>query len=78
MKTNPSIMSYNPAHHTNGFDPSPTPGTLIPEDLRGLAKNQRVFPGLRFDPRRDVPAGYHLHPLVKLGPMELPEAGPPP
>jgi hypothetical protein len=55
MESNPSIMTYNKAHHSNGFNPSPTPATLIPEDRRGLAMNQRVFPGLRFDPARDVP-----------------------
>jgi hypothetical protein len=43
------------------------------EMLRGLAMNQRVFPGLRFEPQRDVPKGYHLHGVVKLGPMDLPE-----
>jgi hypothetical protein len=76
MRTNASIMSYNPAHHTSGFQPSPTPGTLIPEDRRGLALNQRVFPGLSFDPRRDVPAGYRLQRVVGLGPMTLARAAP--
>ncbi len=54
MMTNDSFMSYNPKHHTNEFQPSPTPGKLIPEDLRGLACNQRVFPKLRFDPKKDI------------------------
>jgi len=44
MSGNPSIMGYDSAHHTDGFHASATPGTLIPEDLRGLAKNQRVLP----------------------------------
>ncbi len=57
MTSSPSIMSYNPAHHTSDFKPSATPGRLIPEDLRGLALNRRVFSRLSFDPGRDVPAG---------------------
>ena len=36
MKTNPSIMSYNPIHKTNGFRPARRPGKLIPEDIRAL------------------------------------------
>lgn len=72
MGTNASIMSYNPAHHTDGFAASKTPGTLIPEDLRGLALNQRVFPGLTFEPMRDVPKGYTIAPrIVGLGPAEI-------
>ena len=77
MSGSPSIMSYNPAHHTDGFHDSETPGTLIPEDRRGLAKNQRVFPGLRFDPATDVPAGYRMHGVVVLKPMTLPTDPPP-
>jgi hypothetical protein len=72
MQTNDSIMSYNPAHHTNGFEPSPTPGILIPEDIRGLAYNDRVLPRLAFDPAADVPPGYDPAPPVWLGPMTIP------
>jgi hypothetical protein len=72
MKKSESLMSYNPGHHTKGFTPSRTPGRLLPEDLRGLALNQRAFPKLRFDPRADVPAGYKLAPAaVPLGPMKI-------
>ncbi len=67
-----SIMSYNRRHWTKGFRPSATPGVLIPEDLRGLALNQRVFPGLQFS-RADLPAGYRMAGLVNLGPMSIPE-----
>lgn len=78
MDSSPSIMSYNKAHHTNGLDPSPTPGTLIPEDRRGLAMNQQVFPGLQFDPARDVPRNYKLWPkVVGLKPMVLPDTDSP-
>jgi hypothetical protein len=44
-----SLMSYNQAHHTAGFSQSSTPGVFIDEDRRGLALNQRVFPGLTYD-----------------------------
>lgn len=69
MQTHESIMSYNPKHHTRGFDPSPTPGILVAEDLRALAQNQRVFPGLAFrgtSPRKEV----------RLGPMTIPDEAP--
>ena len=60
MKTSPSIMSYNLSHHTKGFNPSETPGEFIPEDIRGLALNQRVFPNFTFDRKKNVPSGYNL------------------
>jgi len=68
METSPSIMSYNPDHATDGFNPSMTPGELIPEDLRALALNQRVFPGLEFRAASDAPVAYGLHPLAPLAP----------
>lgn len=68
-----SIMSYNPRHHSRGLEPSPTPGTLIPEDRRALALNDRVFARTTFRPARDVPAGGAISPrIVPLGPMTLP------
>lgn len=73
MKSNASLMSYNPAHFTKGMQPSKTPGVLIPEDLRVLALNDRVFAKTTFDSSRDVPAGYTLSKkIIPLGPMELP------
>jgi hypothetical protein len=73
MFSNPSLMSYNLSHHTSYFEPSATPGAFIPEDLRALAMNERVFAGLDFDPARDLPAGYKIAPdVVTLGPMEIP------
>lgn len=71
QKTSLSIMSYNPAHGTNGFQPSATPGILVPEDLRGLALNRRCFPKLRFDPKSDVPDGYKFHRVIWLVPMKI-------
>jgi hypothetical protein len=74
MKANDSVMSYNPRHHTNNFTPSPTPGKLMPEDIRGLALNQRAFPKLRFDPAKDVPPGYAIKErIIPLGPMHIPD-----
>ncbi len=73
MTSNGSIMSYNPAHHCRGFEPSSQPGVLIPEDRRVLGMNDRVFLKTTFDSKKDVPAGYQLSKrLAPLGPMTLP------
>lgn len=73
MNSSASIMSYNPAHHCQGFVPSSTPGRLIPEDRRGLALNDRVFDKTTFVPVRDIPAQYQIsRRIVSLGPMKLP------
>jgi hypothetical protein len=73
MKQNDSIMSYNPKHHTLGFEASPTPGKLIPEDLRALALNSRALPNVTFDPKKDIPAGYAMAEwIATLGPMKIP------
>ncbi len=72
MTRSDSIMAYNPKHHTHGFTPSRTPGILIPEDLRGLAFNDRVFDNLEFDKERQSPRGYELKDIYHLGPMNLP------
>ncbi len=77
MENNPSIMSYNPRHHTRGFEPAPVPGILIPEDIRGLALNKRVFPRLVFIPARDLPRGYRIAgKIIWLAPMEIPRQVP--
>ena len=57
---NPSMMSYNPAHWSRGFEPSLQPATFIPEDIRGLALNDRAIPDLEFSVTKDVPADYKL------------------
>lgn len=73
MKTNDSLMSYNPKHSTKEFTPGEAPAVLIAEDLRALALNRRVFPKLKFDPAKDVPAGYKIaERIVPLGPMKIP------
>jgi len=71
--THESIMSYNQAQHTHGFEPSETPGILCPEDIRALAYNRRVFRNLTFDPAADVPVGYEMPKRPGwLGPMDIP------
>lgn len=60
MKTNDSIMSYNPRHHWNGFKPPKNQGILIPENLKKLAGNKLVFPNFTFNPDEDIPAGYRM------------------
>ena len=73
MTSNASIMSYNPAHHCRGFEPSSQPGILIPEDRRVLSMNDRAFPRTMFDLKKDVPPDYQLSKrIVPLGPMTLP------
>ncbi|MCA9085364.1 MAG: hypothetical protein KDA81_14980, partial [Planctomycetaceae bacterium] len=73
MKTNRSTMAYNQQNRTNKLQESPTPAILIPEDIRALALNDRVFPRLEFDPQKHVPAGYSLSPRMSpLPPMKLP------
>ncbi len=68
MQTSDSLMSYNPAHRTNGFEPSATPGRLLPEELRVLDANDGVFPGFWFDPASDSPPGYSISGLIPLLP----------
>jgi len=68
---NDSIMSYNPKHRGECLEGSGGCGILIPEDKRGLAHNQHAFPGLTFDPKRDVPTGYAIRKIQTLGPMNL-------
>ena len=60
MKTNDSIMSYNPKHHWDYFKPPKTQGILIPENLKKLAANKLVLPNLTFNPHEDVPASYRM------------------
>ncbi|MBI4542538.1 MAG: hypothetical protein HY705_05870 [Gemmatimonadetes bacterium] len=72
MGTSPSVMSYNPAHHTSGFAPSRTPGTLIPEDIRALRHNRGAFPNLARDTAQRVPPGYRMAPMVSPGAMLIP------
>ena len=72
MSSNASIMSYNTAQWTNYFQDSPTPGILIPEDLRSLSGNKLAFPSLTFT-TADVPKGYSIYPTTYiLPPMNLP------
>ena len=55
-----SLMSYNRQHWTKGFEPAVSPATMIPEDIRGLALNDRALPNLEFSESNDVPKDYKL------------------
>ncbi len=55
-----SIMSYNKSNRWSDFTPPKEKGILIPEELRLLSMNKRVFPNLYFDPKRDIPEGYEF------------------
>lgn len=73
MSSHRSMMSYNPAHLTHGFEDSPTPGEFSAEDLRALSLNRRCFEKFEFDPATDIPTGESISPeIVTLGPMEIP------
>ena len=52
---NRSIMSYEKVNVWNDFVPPKNPSILIPEDIRALAMNKRVFPNVYFDPGRRSP-----------------------
>ncbi|GAH40132.1 unnamed protein product, partial [marine sediment metagenome] len=70
QKKNKSIMSYNNDLRWKGFRPPKKPGILIPEDLRALAKNKKVFPNFYFDPATDIPSDYKIHKIAIR--LELP------
>ncbi len=58
--SNKSIMSYSKSNYWTNFTPPKKRSILIPEDIRALAMNKRVFPNLYFDHANDVPEGYSL------------------
>ena len=64
QKKNRSIMSYNNDLRWKSFQPPKKPGILIPEDLRALAKNKKVFPNFYFDPTIDIPSDYKIHKIA--------------
>ncbi|MHC4463352.1 MAG: zinc metalloprotease [Planctomycetota bacterium] len=61
QRANKSIMSYSKSNWWTNYTPPKDPSILIPEDIRALAMNKRVFPNLYFDIEHDVPEGYRLH-----------------
>jgi hypothetical protein len=71
MKTSASIMSDNPSHDTNGMQPSPNPGVLGSEDIRGLALDRRIFPKLASALALSPPGGAALTPVVPSRPMTI-------
>ncbi len=62
----PSIMSYN--KKITGDT-----GILLPEEVKALSLNKRVFSKLYFDPEVDLASGYELKPMIRyLGAAEIP------
>ena len=72
MKTNSSIMSRgNTNIMHNGFRLNPK-ATLIPEDLRALNYNKKVFPKFHYDLKNDVGEGYKMSKVFRsFGPREI-------
>ncbi|MCK4797781.1 MAG: hypothetical protein KAT05_10380 [Spirochaetes bacterium] len=71
METSKSIMSYNQENKWNELEPPLVEGILIPEDLRALSENKKVFPNFYFDEEKDIPAGYDMKDWSSLVPMNL-------
>jgi hypothetical protein len=64
---NKSVMSYNKENVWSGYNHPRERGILIPEDIRALSMNKRVFPNLYSDPKQDVPKGYKIYgKLIRL------------
>lgn len=72
MKTNSSIMSRgNTNIMHNGFRLNPK-ASLIPEDLRALSYNKKVFPKFHYDLKNDVSEGYKISNVFRsFGPREI-------
>lgn len=60
QRSSKSIMSYSKSNWWTNFTPPKDPSILIPEEIRALAMNKRVFPNLYFDAQKDIPKGYRL------------------
>ena len=59
--TGDSVMSYNLSHQTGpNHQEAPSAGILLPEEIRELSLNKRVFANLTFDPTTAIPANYGL------------------
>ncbi|GMR12865.1 MAG: hypothetical protein BMS9Abin29_1059 [Gemmatimonadota bacterium] len=72
MATSASIMSYNQDHLTDRFVSAVTPGSLIGEDIRGLALNGRVFPQPVVAAMADSIDDGDVGDPVWLGPLVIP------
>lgn len=73
-ETSLSIMSYNPRHRWKGLTEPAEPATLMPEDLKALSFNKRVFPNFTFKPQSDIPEAYPMvNKVISLWPpAEIP------
>jgi hypothetical protein len=56
----PSIMGYNPAHHSSGLVESSDPGIFLPEEYFLLDKNKMAFPNFFYVPAVHDPTGRAL------------------
>lgn len=73
QRTTPSIMAYYRPFRAVAFREATESARFLPEDIRGLALNSRVFSALKIDQPKDIPRDYKLHPrVIPLGPMTLP------
>jgi hypothetical protein len=57
MAQSRSMMSYNQAHHTRGFEDSATPGVLLPRERNALLNRARIFRPTVRPPRITTSAG---------------------
>ncbi len=67
MSTSESMMSYNPAHHTDGFTMAAAHGNFSPEDYKTLDTNQGVFPDFSFITSIHNPEGRNVDDTPNLG-----------
>jgi hypothetical protein len=70
LYSGPSIMSYNPTHHSSYEDLGGDPGVLIAEDRQGLSLNKDALPLYSFAPGTIVGA----HNAVGMLPPYIPTA----
>ncbi len=61
MSTNPSVMSYNLDHHSNGSELADVDLQFNPEELFILSQNVMAFPDFQFNPALHNPGGKNLN-----------------
>lgn len=66
MNKSRSVMSYGSNLHWDNSQPPKDSTILLPEEIRALAANKKVFARLYFDSRLDVPLGYRMANCVPL------------
>ncbi len=66
MNKSRSVMSYNGNLHWDDSQPRKDSTILLPEEIRALAANRKVFARLYFDSKVDVPLVYKMGSFVRL------------